>query len=215
MKKVINWILNILIIVIICFIGYLLWQNYLMKKEESINTEQAMSSFDALTCSNDTVFADSSNPQVTNGDVLPNEIIGYITFPSLGTSTALLQGDISDDQIEAMERGVSHDPRSTMPGEIGNTVFAGHRELFFKNFLKLEQGDSVIINIGNNIYIYQIEIIEIINPDDVDAVFYSSEEDLLVMYTCYPIESWKPFDRRMVMKAKPISQTQVPNCSIN
>lgn len=214
MKKIVNWILNILIFVVIIVIAYLLWQNYQMKKEEKDNTREAFEQYNSLVCTDDVIKADTSNPIVTNDSAGSNTIIGYIMFPSIGESTALLQGDLSDDQISAMERGVSHDPRSSMPGETGNSVLAGHRELFFKYFADLEVGDSVIINIGDNIYIYQIQSAEIINPDEVDAVFYSNDEDLLVMYTCYPIESWKPFDRRMVIKATPISETTVENCEL-
>lgn len=212
MKKVINWILNILILIVVLIILYLLWQNHLMKKEEADNTTAAFEQYEELTCTQDTIVADTSNPQPLNENVDPNQIIGYITFPSVGESTALLQGDINDDQIEAMDRGVSHDPRSTMPGEIGNTVLAGHRELFFKNFLELEKGDDVILNVGDNIYIYEIESFEIIDPEQVDTVFFDNDEDLLVMYTCYPIEAWKYYSQRMVIKAKPIEKTTVENC---
>lgn len=212
MKKVINWILNILIIVTILIIAYLLWQNHLMKKTETDNTKVAFETYEEVTCTNNEITADNSNPQITNEEADPNQIIGYIMFPTLGESTALLQGDINDDQIAAMDRGVSHDPQSSMPGEPGNTVFAGHRELFFKHFLELNTGDDVIVNVGDNIYIYEIESFEIINPDDADKVFYSNDEDLLVMYTCYPIEAWKPFSQRMVIKAKPVESTTVEDC---
>lgn len=212
MKKIINWILNILIIIVILVIAYLLWQNHLMKKTEIDNTMVALDTYDELICTNNEVVADNSKPQVTNDQADPNEIIGYIMFPSLGESTALLQGDINDDQIAAMDRGVSHDPQSSMPGEAGNTVLAGHRELFFKHFLELEVGDDVIINVGDNVYIYEIESYEVIDPEEVDKVFYSNDEDLLVMYTCYPIEAWKPFSQRVVVKAKPIEKTTVEDC---
>lgn len=212
MKKAINIILNILIVVIIIAIVYLLWQNHQMKQVEVDNTNVAMEEYEEITCSQDTVYSDTSNPQVTNDSASANEIIGYIMFPSLGESTALLQGDVNDDLAAAMSRGVSHDPNSTMPGEAGNTVLAGHRELFFKHFLDLEEGDDVIVNVGDNIYVYKIESFEIIEPDQVDTVFFDNDEDLLVMYTCYPIEAWKPFGQRMVVKAKPIESTTIENC---
>lgn len=212
MKKVINAILNILIIAIIIAIAYLLWENHQMKQVEIDNTNVAMEEYEEITCSQDAVYSDLSNPQVTNDSAAANDIIGYIMFPSLGESTALLQGDANDDLAAAMSRGVSHDPNSSMPGEAGNSVFAGHRELFFKHFLDLEEGDDVIVNIGDNIYIYKIESFEVINPDQVDTVFFDNDEDLLVMYTCYPIESWKPFGQRMVVKAKPVQSTTIENC---
>ncbi|WOO87479.1 class D sortase [Mollicutes bacterium LVI A0039] len=184
-----------------------------MKQKEVENTRVAFDNFSSLTCDNKTIKADTSRPQVTNDTVSSNEIIGYMTFPKLGTSTAILQGDISDDQTAAMDRGVSHDPRSTMPGEVGNSVFAGHRHLFFKSFLDLEPGDAVIVNVGDNIYIYEIQSMDVINPEEVDAVFYDNDQDLLVMYTCFPIETWKPYTQRLVVKAKPISETSVSECA--
>lgn len=212
MKKIVNWILNILIVIIVLLIAYLLWQNYQMKQLEVDNTKEAFEEYEEVTCTNNEVVADSSNPQVTNDSASANQIIGYIMFPSLGESTALLQGDISDDQIAAMERGVAHDPQSSMPGEPGNTVLAGHRELFFKYFLELKEGDDVIVNVGDNIYVYEIQSFEVIEPESVESVFYENDQDLLVMYTCYPIEAWKPFSKRMVVKAVPISKTEVKDC---
>lgn len=212
MKKIINWILNILIIIIVLIIAYLLWKNHTMKQVEVDNTKDALQNYEEVVCKNNQVVENNSNPQTTNEQVAPNQIIGYIMFPSLGTSTALLQGDAGDDQIAAMARGVSHDPHSSMPGEPGNTVFAGHRELFFKNFLKLNVGDDVIINIGDNIYIYKIQSFEVIDPTDVDKVFYPNDGQTLLMYTCYPIEAWKPFSQRMLVTATPISKTTVQDC---
>lgn len=212
MKKVINWILNILILIIIIIIGYLLWQNHMMKKTEVDNTLKAFETYEQVTCDENEIITSTDNPQPTNESVSANQIIGYIMFPSLGESTALLQGDMSDDQMAAMDRGVSHDPRSTMPGEEGNTVIAGHRELFFKNFLELSEGDDVVLNVGDNIYIYKIESFEVIDPNQADKVFYDNDEDALIMYTCYPIEAWKPFSQRMVVKAKPIAKTSVTDC---
>ncbi len=212
MKKVINWVLNILIIFVVLVIAFLLYENYQMKKLASDNTDAALDTYEKLVCSEDEVIADTSKPQVTNSSTNANDIIGYMMFPSVGESTAILQGDLNDDQTAAMDRGVSHDPNSSMPGEIGNSVFAGHRELFFKYFLDLEVGDDVIINLGDNIYIYEIQSFEIIDPDQVDTVFYDNDEDLLVMYTCYPIEAYTFFNQRMVIKATPISETTIKDC---
>lgn len=212
MKKFVDRLLSFLIIILIIFIGYLFWENYSVKKVEAENTKDALETYDTVTCSKNEITADDSNGQFTNSQAKADEIIGYIMFPSLGKSSAILQGDLSDDQAAAMDRGVSHDPQSSMPGEAGNSVFAGHRELFFKNFLNLNEGDDVVINIKNNIYIYEIQSFEVIEPDEVNKVFYENDKDLLVMYTCYPIESWKPFNKRMVLKAKPISKTTVEDC---
>ncbi len=212
MKKKINIILNILIVIIILIIAYLLWQNHLMKKLEIDNTNEALTTYEELVCTNDEIVADSSNPQPTNDDVYANEIIGYIMFPSLGETSAIVQGDPNDGQLAAMAHGVAHDPTTSMPGEPGNTVLAGHREMFFKNFLELNVGDDVIINIKDNIYIYEITEYEIIEPSESEKVFYQNDEDLLVMYTCYPIEAWKYFSQRLVVKAKPIEKTTVEDC---
>ncbi len=212
MKRVINWILNVLIIVVVLLLAYLLYENYQMKKIESENTKVALSEYEPYTCENEVITSSTKNDIITNESAKANDVVGYIAFPSLGVESAILQGDLNDSQSEAMDRGVSHDPRSTMPGEIGNTVIAGHRELFFKHFLELEKGDPVLINIGDNIFLYEIESSEVIYPDQVDTVFYDNDEDLLVMYTCYPIEAWKPYNQRVVVKAKPVEQITVDNC---
>lgn len=212
MKKVINWILNIIIIIIIGLIAYLLIDYNQMKGVESDNTNIAVDTFGELVCTNDQVIEDVSSSIVTNDSTNANDVIGYINFPTIGESSAILQGDLDDSQAEAMNRGISHDPRSTMPGEIGNTVLAGHRELFFKYLGEINVGDPVVINLGGNTFVYEIESFEVISPEDADKVFYSNPLDYLIMYTCYPIEAWKPFNKRLVVKAKRVESATVENC---
>ncbi len=182
-----------------------------MHKTEKDNTAVANEKYSELVCTKDQV-EESITSELSNDNLQSNEIIGYIYLPKVDEKSAILQGDMSDDQVAAMDRGVSHDPRSFLPGDSGNTVIAGHRELFFKHFLDLEVGDSVILNIKDNIYIYQIDSFEVINPEDADKVFYDNDEDTLVMYTCYPIEAWKPFNQRIVLKAHRIKSTTVETC---
>lgn len=212
MKKIINWILNIIIVIIILIIAYLLFDYFNLKNTEKNNTQVAIDSFGTLVCTNNQIDEDISNTITTNSAVSSNDVIGYISFPSIGESSAILQGDLEDSQAQAMNRGISHDPRSSLPGEVGNTVLAGHRELFFKYLGQLNVGDSIVINIGGNTFVYEIESFEIINPEDSEKVFYNNAIDYLVMYTCYPIEAWKPYNERLVVKAKRIETTTVEDC---
>lgn len=212
MKKIINWVLNILIIIVLIALAYLLYENYQMKQLEKDNTTVATEKFEELVCTDNTINESIENELVTNEDTTSNEIIGYISFPSLDVKSAILQGDLNDSQTEAMNRGVSHDPRSTMPGEDGNTVLAGHRELFFKNFLDLNVGDDVVINIGDNVFVYKITDYEVIDPTEVDKVFYDNDDDTLIMYTCFPIEAWKPFNQRIAVTAERVDSTGELEC---
>ncbi len=219
MKKVLNYIilLIILILFLILFNFCLnIINNKIMQKDLYNKT---MDTFNLDVCKNNTYKSSIKNYELKNEDVLENETIGYISFISLKNKPTgpINQGDYDDDQILAMKNGVSHDPKTAMPGQDENVVIAGHREMLFKNLKDLKNGDVILININNNIYLYEVYETKIVDPEKdlqnaTNYIFEVGDSNTLTLYTCYPFEWYKAYPYRKVIKAKSISSYKA-NCS--
>jgi sortase A len=85
--------------------------------------------------------------------------------------------------------GPGHLGASAMPGEVGNTVIAGHRDTHFAFLRDVEPGDRIgLESFGGAHYVY-----EVVGADIVDSRRGSLELDLdlamLTLVTCYPFDA--------------------------
>lgn len=181
------------------------------KKQNSKNKEKQNNAIDDI-CVKNTVSS-TKNPKVIDLDDFDNnETVGYIIAPTIGLKSAIVKGNVDDGLWQAMNLGVSIDPRGEVPGKIGNTVIAGHREFAFKQLEGIEKDTPVIINIAGNIYTYKVEETKIIQANDVDKVFFDDNHQRVVLYTCYPFTFNSEVTGRYVVYLTPINQVNI-ECS--
>jgi sortase A len=109
-------------------------------------------------------------------------------------------GTDNASQMAAMAKGLAHFPgagASSHPGEIGNTVLAGHssNDLFdsgdykfiFAQLEKLAVGDSVYANYKGKRYTYVVTKTQVVKPSDVGALVYPTTKPVLTLLTCTPL----------------------------
>ncbi|HZN13005.1 MAG TPA: class E sortase, partial [Acidimicrobiales bacterium] len=73
--------------------------------------------------------------------------IGQLEIPKIGLVTPIMHGIT----LRNIDLGPSHWPGTAMPGEVGNTVFAGHRVTHTHPFLHIDQlvpGDQLIFTVN-------------------------------------------------------------------
>ena len=111
--------------------------------------------------------------------------------------------DIGTDnasQMAAMANGLAHFPvagASSHPGEVGNTVVAGHssNDLFdsgdykfiFAQLDKLVVGDTVYANYKGKRYTYVVTKTAVVKPSDVSSLIYPTTKPILTLLTCTPL----------------------------
>lgn len=109
-------------------------------------------------------------------------------------------GSDYNSQMIAMTRGVAHfaiPGASSHPGQIGNTVLAGHssNDLFdsgdykfiFVQLDKLIEGDTIYANYKSIRYTYVVTKKEVVKPEDVNRLVYETTKPVLTLLTCTPI----------------------------
>lgn len=85
--------------------------------------------------------------------------------------------------------GPGHLSVSSLPGEKGNSVIAGHRDTHFSFLRDIEIGESLLIEtIGGRKHLYKV-----IGIDVVDArrgsLLLDTEASILSLVTCYPFDA--------------------------
>lgn len=110
--------------------------------------------------------------------------IGSIAIPKIGVDTALHEGI----RLTTLDRGPGHWPGSAMPGQVGNTVIAGHRTSHnadFRNIDDLAPGDLVTFTTADGIFDYAVTSTEIVGPEAL-WIIDPSTSVTATLFACHP-----------------------------
>jgi len=111
--------------------------------------------------------------------------------------------DIGNDyasQMKAMESGLAHfaiPGASSHPGQIGNTVLAGHSsndlldtgdyKFIFAQLDRLAIGDSIYANYNSKRYTYTVTSKTVVEPNEVNKLVYPTTKPVITLLTCTPV----------------------------
>jgi sortase A len=151
---------------------------------------------------------------VSPGDINPQNIIVNPTdnvavssdprliIPKINVDVPVIY-DVGNDynsQMDAMSKGVAQfaiPGASSHPGQIGNTVIAGHSsnaltdsgdyKFIFVQLDKLEVGDTIYANYNSVRYTYTVTSKEVVKPTDVSKLVYPVTKPIMTLITCVPI----------------------------
>lgn len=110
--------------------------------------------------------------------------LGRLQIPKIGVDTTLLQG-IS---LNTLDLGPGHWPGTALPGQIGNTVVAGHRTSHNKIFRHLDQlvaGDEVIFTTADGTFTYLVRETTIVKPDAM-YIIDQTVAPTATLFACHP-----------------------------
>ena len=154
-----------------------------------------------------------------------NNVIAYnsatkrlINYPVYNQKFATLHLDRLDielpiyhgDSLSLLRNGIGHFAGSYFPGENGTIILAGHyTKDYFRSLYYLVLEDTVTIEANYGTFIYQVDEIKVISEKEVDAFRIQSEEEILIMYTCYPLDTIGRKSQRYVIYAHKIGDANV------
>jgi sortase A len=110
--------------------------------------------------------------------------IGEIRIPKIGLVHPVYEGVT----LTVIDHGPGHWPGSAVPGQLGNSVFAGHRVTHshpFRNVDKLVPGDEIIFVMPDGTYTYKMTKQEIVKPTDTWIV-NPTPTATLTLFACHP-----------------------------
>lgn len=145
---------------------------------------------------------------VLEGDVLLN-------YPAYGTKYATIK--IPSISVELpvyygstysiLKSGIAHDESSYFPGEGGSVIMAGHNfKTFLANLPKAEIGDNIIIETTYGEFTYEISDTKIVKETETNEVPVQKEKEILMLYTCWPINNIGHASQRYVVYANLVNE---------
>jgi sortase A len=129
-------------------------------------------------------------------DVAPKPWQGRLEIPRIGLSVMVLEGT----SVQALARGVGHIEGTSLPGTIGNSGLAAHRDTFFRRLGELQVGDDVWVRTLDGPYRYIVDETMIVAPSAVE-VLDDVGKPVLTLVTCYPFGYIGSAPKRYVVKA--------------
>lgn len=120
-----------------------------------------------------------------------------IDYPSYGSKYATLEiASINlklpvyhGDNKKILMLGVGHYTGSYFPGENGSILYAAHNNKgLFHDLDKIKVGDLITIKATYGTFTYQMTEFKIVKETDLAAFPIQHNNELLMMYTCWPID---------------------------
>jgi LPXTG-site transpeptidase (sortase) family protein len=121
---------------------------------------------------------------------------GRLEAEHLGLSAAVIEGV----EPRALRRAVGHVPGTAFPGEAGNVVLAGHRDMHFRPLHDAKPGDELRLVTPDGIFVYGIDSTDVVGPFDTE-VMEPTPVPQLTLITCYPFSFVGPAPQRYVVRA--------------
>jgi sortase A len=141
--------------------------------------------------------------QNLGGDKHPTDAhpaFGLMVIPKINLVHPIFEGI----EESAIHWGPGHWPGSALPGNLGNTVFAGHRVTHTRPFLDIDllaPGDQIIFHLATGTFTYEITDHLIVGPQDV-WIANPTAAPTVTIFGCHPKHSAK---QRYVVRGKLIS----------
>lgn len=130
--------------------------------------------------------------------------IGEIHIPKIGLVHPVYEGVT----LTVIDHGPGHWPGSAVPGQLGNSVFAGHRVTHshpFRRINEMAPGDDIIFRMENGTFTYKMTGSQIVTPKDVHIVNPTTDATV-TLFACHPPGSAR---QRYVVRGTFVSSTPV------
>ncbi len=121
-------------------------------------------------------------------NVTQNGMIGYLKIDRINLELPIYHGTSED----VLNKGVGHLEGSSLPigGESTHSVMSAHRGLpssmLFTHLDRVEIGDTFQIVVLDQVLTYQVDFIEVIEPNDISNLQIIEGKDYCTLFTCTP-----------------------------
>lgn len=181
-----------------------------IKNIEIKENEQEVSCFEI---NNNLNQQQENNLEIENKEqqnITQDEIISNITFgeqyanliiDKIGVNAPIFL--CANDNI--ILRGVGHEEESYFPNQNGSIILCGHNYMNnFNRFDELVVGDIIKIETKYGTFSYQLYDAQIVFETEREKAPIQNEEEILMIYTCYPLKNNEYTQYRYILFAKKI-----------
>lgn len=107
------------------------------------------------------------------------------------------------DTLEVLKKGVGHSSGSYFPGEGGSIIYMGHNSKnVYRRFSELQLGDEIFVKTSYGEFKYKIYDMQIVKETELEKLPIQREQEVLMVYTCYPFNNVGYTTQRYVVYAR-------------
>lgn len=153
------------------------------------------------------VTIDETNIKTVTPKLEGNILVNYPTYGSKYATLKINSIDVNlpiyyGANYSILKSGIAHDNSSYFPGEGGSIILAGHNfKTFLANLPQAKIGDKIEVETNYGTFHYEIYNTKIIKETEVQEVPVQKEKEILMIYTCYPINNIGHASQRYVVYA--------------
>ena len=126
---------------------------------------------------------------------------GNIKIESLDINLPLYYGD----KLSILKNGVGQSSGSYFPGEGGSIICMGHNtKAFLYKLPQIKKGAIIEVETTYGTFKYKVDNTKIVNMYNVDELPIQKYEEVLMLYTCYPVNGLGHKTDRFVVYAKKV-----------
>ncbi|HJJ11528.1 MAG TPA: class D sortase [Clostridiaceae bacterium] len=126
---------------------------------------------------------------------------GNIKIESLDINLPLYYGD----KLSILKNGVGQSSGSYFPGEGGSIICMGHNtKAFLYKLPQIKKGAIIEVETTYGTFKYKVDNTKIVNMYNVDELPIQKDEEVLMLYTCYPVNGLGHKTDRYVVYAKKV-----------
>lgn len=128
---------------------------------------------------------------------------GKAILPSLGLELDFYFGD----SLSVLRDGIGQSGGAYFPGEGGSIIIMGHNYGgILKTLPNIKNGDKIILDVTYGKFTYEVYDSKIVYYTNTDALPIQNDEEILMLYTCYPTDGYGHAVDRYVVYAKLIEE---------
>lgn len=106
------------------------------------------------------------------------------------------------DTLSLLRNGAGQSSSGYFPGEGGSILCMAHNSKgMFRTLPQVKKGDKIKINTSYGEFTYTIYDTKVVKDTDLDALPIQKEEEKLMVYTCYPVDTIGHKSHRFVVYA--------------
>ena len=200
MKRLSTWLIIAgIILIMIPLAGRLytdyrqeqLYQDYLEQSEDAQQSyEQLEETWQDLpddAAATEPAIESGEDAGIEPGPAYEPVVLGRVKIPKIDENLLLVEGVTAKD----LKLGAGHIPGTAMPGEVGNTAIAGHRNYTFGSYFnrldELAEGDLIIVEYGKQNFTYEVYEKLVVLPEETSVINQSKTHKVLTLITCTPV----------------------------
>jgi len=135
--------------------------------------------------------------------VKTGSVLAKLEIERLGMSLVVLEGS----DARTLDKSIGHVESTALPGEMGNIGIAGHRNTHFRKLERIQPGDVIKLETGQDEFRYTVEWIRLFTPNDL-YVLDPSHGPAVTLITCFPFEYVGSAPQRFIVRALPDVETR-------